>query len=70
MPAFPLKKRKHTQKAAREFIMGELVTKADLATLTAHFDAKLDNLSLRLTIRLGVMLATGIGALAALVKLT
>ncbi|MBL6617804.1 MAG: hypothetical protein ISP45_27595 [Reyranella sp.] len=52
--------------AAREFVMGELVTKADL-------QAAMDNLSLRLTLRLGVMLATGlatsIGVLAAIIKL-
>jgi len=51
--------------AAREFVMGELVTRADLQTA-------MDNLSLRLTLRLGVMLATGlatsIGLLAAIIK--
>jgi hypothetical protein len=70
--------------AARQFIMAELVTKQDLLLVrqdmqmvrqdlqnaVTHFDAKLDNLSLRLTLRLGVLLATGVGALAALVKLT
>jgi NADPH-dependent curcumin reductase CurA len=70
--------------AARQFIMAELVTKQDLLLVrqdmqmvwqdlqnaVTHFDAKLDNLSLRLTVRLGVLLATGVGALAALVKLT
>ena len=61
--------------------MAELVTKPDLQTAAAQFDAKLDNLSLRfdskldnlslrLTVRLGVLLAAGVGALAALVKLT
>ena len=48
--------------AAREFVMGELVTKADL-------QAALDTLSLRLTLRLGVMLATGLATLAAIIKL-
>ena len=52
--------------AAREFVMGELVTKADL-------QAAMDTLSLRLTLRLGVMLATGlaisIGLIAAIIKL-
>jgi hypothetical protein len=51
--------------AAREFVMGELVTRADL-------QAAMDTLSLRLTLRLGVMLATGlatsIGLLAAIIK--
>jgi hypothetical protein len=62
--------------AAREFVMAELVTKIDIQTLTAHFDAKLenmdtklDNLSLRLTVRLGVMLVAGISILAAVIKL-
>jgi hypothetical protein len=55
--------------AAGRFIMAELVTKADIQTLTEHFDAKLDNLSLRITVRLGIMLVAGIGALAALLKL-
>ena len=48
--------------AAREFVMGDLVTKADL-------QAALDTLSLRLTLRLGVMLAAGLAALAAIIKL-
>jgi hypothetical protein len=52
--------------AAREFVMGELVTRSDL-------HAAMDALSLRLTLRLGVMLATGlatsIGLLAAIIKL-
>jgi hypothetical protein len=62
--------------AAREFVMAELVTKTDIQTLTAHFDTKLenmdtklDNLSLRLTVRLGVMLVAGISILAAVIKL-
>ena len=49
--------------AAREFIMAELVTKQDLALA-------LDNLALRMTVRLGTMLVIGIGALAGLLKLT
>jgi len=48
--------------AAREFVMGELVTKADL-------QAALDTQSLRLTLRLGPMLATGLAILAAIIKL-
>jgi hypothetical protein len=52
--------------AAREFVMGELVTKSDL-------QAAMDALSLRLTLRLGVMLATGlatsVGLLALIIKL-
>jgi hypothetical protein len=67
--------------AARQFIMAELVTKADLLTTRQQFEADLlatrqqleaalDNLGLRLTVRLGIMLAAGLGALAALIKLT
>jgi hypothetical protein len=58
--------------AAREFVMGELVTKADLQATKADLQTAMDNLSLRLTLRLGVMLATGlatsIGLLAAIIK--
>lgn len=49
--------------AARDFIMIELVTKNDL-TLA------LDNLALRLTVRLGAMLAAGIALLGAINRLT
>jgi hypothetical protein len=59
--------------AAREFVMGELVTKADLQATKADLQTAMDNLSLRLTLRLGVMLATGlatsIGLIAAIIKL-
>jgi hypothetical protein len=55
--------------AARQFIMAELVTKSDLQVLTTHFDTKLDNLSLRITVRLGILLAAGIAALGVIVKL-
>ena len=55
--------------AARQFIMAELVTKADLQTALSHVDAKLDNLGLRLTVRLGVLLAGGIALLGAVIKL-
>jgi hypothetical protein len=48
--------------AAREFIMAELVTKKDLRL-------SLDNLTLRLTLTLGTMIAVGIGILAAIIKL-
>jgi hypothetical protein len=55
--------------AARQFIMAELVTKTDLQTALMHVDAKLDNLGLRLTVRLGVLLAAGIAMLGAIIKL-
>ena len=59
--------------AAREFVMGELVTKVDLQAANADLLAAMETLSLRLTLRLGVMLATGlatsIGLIAAIIKL-
>jgi len=55
--------------AARQFIMAELVTKTDLQAALTHVDAKLDNQSLRLTVRLGALLAAGIAILGALIKL-
>ena len=56
--------------AARQFIMAELVTKTDLQTAVTQLETKMEILSLRTTVRLGVMFAAGIGALAALIKLT
>lgn len=63
--------------AARDFIMAELVTKSDLQLALAPLDrrmdsleTKIDNLSLRLTLRLGVMLVVAIGALATLLRLS
>jgi hypothetical protein len=44
-------------------MMAELVTKTDL-------EAALDRVTLRMTVRFGVMLVAGIGALAALMKLS
>ncbi len=48
--------------AARDFVMGELVTKIDL-------ENALDRLSLRMTVRLGAMIALAVTALATLIKL-
>jgi hypothetical protein len=80
--------------AARDFIMVELATKADLLATKQELRSSIDELrtelrtsvtelrgsiaelrnnidtqSLRLTVRLGAMLAVGIGALAAILKL-
>jgi hypothetical protein len=55
--------------AAREFIMTELVTKQDLVATKQEFQAAVDTLTLRLTVRLGGMIAAGIGALALLQRL-
>lgn len=48
--------------AARDYIVLELVTKDDLRQA-------LDTQTLRLTVRMGVLLAAGIAALAAIVQL-
>lgn len=63
--------------AAREFIMAELATRHDLAvlrgdmdTLRRELEAKIETQTLRLTVRLGGMIALGIAALAALIKLS
>jgi hypothetical protein len=46
--------------------LDELVTRPDLQTLGSQFDAKLENLKLALTVRLGAMLAAGITILGAI----
>ena len=67
--------------AARDFIMAELVTKPDLqmalqaaiAPLERKIDkleTNIENLSVRLTLRLGAMAVVAIGALATILKLT
>jgi len=67
--------------AARDFIMAELVTKTDLHTalqalradvqaVEARLEGKIDTQTLRLTVRLGALLAAGIAILAAVLKLT
>ncbi len=76
--------------AAREFVMGELATKADVLAVKADvqavrvdlqamkadiqamktdLQAAMETLSLRLTLRLGIMLAAGLATLAAIIKL-
>jgi len=49
--------------------MAELVTKTDLQAAVSQIDTKLDNLSLRLTVRLGVTLVAAIGILGAVIRL-
>lgn len=56
--------------AARQFIMSDLATKGDLLSLKTDLTAAMDTQALRLTLRLGLMLATGIGLLAAIIKLS
>jgi hypothetical protein len=62
--------------AARDFIMAELATKADVLAVRTdllateqRLQASMDTLSLRLTVRLGTMLVVGIVALATVLKL-
>jgi hypothetical protein len=58
----------HTE-AAREFIMAELVTKTDLSAAIASVRQEIDTQTLRLTLRMGVMLAAGLSILAAVLRL-
>ena len=59
--------------AARDFIMVELATKADLLAteqkLQTSIETLKETLTLRLTVRLGTIVVVGIGALAAILKL-
>ena len=66
--------------AARTFIMNELITKEDFRTgldeLRRDLEAKIENLSLRmdaisprLTVRMGIMFAAGLTLLGAVLKL-
>ena len=57
------------RKQRGSFVMGDLATKADLQAIRADLQAAVDTLSLRLTLRLGVMLAAGLATLAAIIKL-
>ena len=67
--------------AARDFIMAELVTKTDLNQTVnqavallgqkiALLDQKIDTQTLRLTVRLGMLMAAGVAILGAIIKLT
>jgi esterase/lipase superfamily enzyme len=59
--------------AARTFIMNELMTKEDFRVgideLRRDLEAKLENLSLRLTVRMGIILAAGLTLLGGVLKL-
>ena len=62
--------------AARDFIMPEIATKADVLAIKSDLLATeqrlrtaMDTLALRLTVRLGAMIVVAIGALATLLKL-
>jgi hypothetical protein len=49
--------------------MTELVTRNDLSTAIDSLRREIDNQTLRITIRMGVMLAAGLSILAALQRL-
>lgn len=58
--------------AARDFIMTELVTKSDLFEVKSdirELRVNLEKLSLQLTVRLGGIVALGVGILAALQRM-
>jgi hypothetical protein len=55
--------------AAREFIMAELATRNDLEILRRELEAKIDTLTLRLTVRLGGMIVAGFAVLGAVLRL-
>jgi len=59
--------------AARTLIMNELMTKEDFRVgideLRRDLEAKLENLSLRLTVRMGIILAAGLTLLGGVLKL-
>jgi hypothetical protein len=63
--------------AVRNFVMVNLATqedilsvRQDLANAKQELQTAIDNLALRLTVRLGIMLAAGIAALGAIVRLS
>ncbi|HEX5321093.1 MAG TPA: hypothetical protein VFW46_18165 [Stellaceae bacterium] len=55
--------------AAREFIMAELVTRNDLNAAIGSVRQEIETQTLRLTVRMGLMLAAGLSILAALLRL-
>ena len=55
--------------AARGFIMAELVTKSDLDARVRQLETAIENQTLRMTIRLGGMVAVAVAILAAIIKL-
>lgn len=61
--------------AARDFIMAELVTRSDLLSLRQEMDSRfqrlemaIENQTLRMTVRLGGMVAVAVAILAAINK--
>ena len=56
--------------AARDFIMVELATKADLLATKQELQTSIETQGLRLTVRVGAIVVVGLGALATILKLT
>jgi hypothetical protein len=56
-------------KAARDFIMAELVTRQDLEVTRRLLESRIDTLELRLMVRMGGMLAIAVAILAAIMKI-
>jgi hypothetical protein len=60
--------------AVRDYVIQEIATKADLQAMESKLTAALNQLegrlTLKLTLRLGAMIAAGVAILAAIVKLT
>jgi hypothetical protein len=55
--------------AAREFIMAELVTRTDLEATRRELEGIIEHQTLRLTVRLGGMVAIAVAVLATIIKL-
>jgi hypothetical protein len=55
--------------ATRELVVSDFATKADLAALEQRVMAAVETLGLRLTVRLGALIAVGVAILAAIIKL-
>jgi hypothetical protein len=55
--------------AARRFVVADLVTRDDLDIFRREIDPKFDTQTLRITVRLGAMLAAGFGLMTAVIGL-
>jgi hypothetical protein len=55
--------------ATRELVVSNFVTKDDLAAVEARLMAAMDTQNLRLTVRMGELIAVGVAALAVIIKL-
>jgi hypothetical protein len=55
--------------AARRFVVADLVTRDDFDVFRREIDTKFDTQTLRITVRLGAMLAAGFGLITAVIGL-